>query len=76
MEIFHVYYTCGRLGVTFVRNYLITLVGILLHLWELLQFWEILLHLWELLHQENFFTLAGPTGCLVREAHRLTYIVR
>ena len=27
MEIFHVYYICGKLGVTFVRNFFITLVG-------------------------------------------------
>ena len=73
MEIFHVYYTCGKLGVTFVGNYFITLVGILLPLWELLQLWEILLHLWELLHLENFITFVGPTGCLVREVHLLTF---
>ena len=27
VEIFHVYYTCGKLGITFVGNFFITLVG-------------------------------------------------
>ena len=27
VEIFHVYYTCGELGVTFVGSFFITLVG-------------------------------------------------
>ena len=61
MGIFHVYYTCGKLRVTVVGNFLLHLWEILSHLWELLQLLESLLHLWELLHLENFITLVGPT---------------
>ena len=49
VEIFQVFYTCGKTAVTFVGQI------------QLLRLWEILLHLWELLHQNYLITLVGPT---------------
>ena len=66
VEIFHVYYTCGKLGVTFVENFFITLVGNFVTLVGIITVVGNFITLVGVITSRKFYYTCGSDRCCMR----------